>query len=275
MTFNGNDVVALLNGADTLDRLGVVGVSANFKFDTTNAVNFTFVRKPSVQQGTKDWAVSTLQWIQFPQDTIRLGAHTMDACGAITDTIARFSPSALSVSESAGTAVVNVVLNTASTSSTFSVDVVYEGGTGTIDDISNYTTQTLTFAPNSSSQAFSVNINDDTNNEASETFVFKLRNATGGILIGDDSTYTLTISASDAPISIVTISQLTSLDSVSSPDSLGKKVQVTGTVYGINNRAQQVCSLLFMMAQMAFRCFHQHQISVTAFNRRRLSYRER
>jgi predicted extracellular nuclease len=237
MTFNGNDVLALVNGADTLDRLGVVGVSTNIKFDTTNAVNFTFVRKPNVQQGTKDWAVGTLQWIQFPQDTIRLGAHNMDACGAITDTIARFSPSALTVSESAGTAVVNVVLNAASTSSTFTVDVVYEGGTGTIDDISNYTTQTLTFAPNSSSQAFSVNINDDTNNEAAETFIFKLRNATGGILIGADSTYTLTISASDAPISIVTISQLTSLDSVSSPDSLGKKVQVTGTVYGINNRA--------------------------------------
>lgn len=238
LSFNGNDRLDLINGTDTLDRIGVLGQTDDILFDTVKAIDRTFVRKPSVQSGTKDWNISTLQWLVYPiNDSTHIGAHTMDACGAIADTIVRFSPTALTVSESAGTATVNVVLNVASVSSTFTVDVEYIGGTGTIDDISNYATQTLTFAPNSSSQSFIVAINDDTDNEAAETFSFKLKNATGGILIGADSVYTLTISANDAPITIVDIVEITGLDTAFAADSAGKKVFVTGTVYGINNRA--------------------------------------
>jgi len=241
LSFNGNDRLDLINGTDTLDRIGVLGETADILFDTTKAIDRTFVRKPEVQGGTTNWAIGTLQWIQYPiNDSTHIGAHTMDACGAITDTLARFSPTALTVSESAGTASVNVVLNAASTSTTFSVEVVLAGGTGTVDDIDNYSTQTLTFGPNSASQTFTVNITDDIDNEPAETFIFKLRNPSNGLQIGADSVFTLTISANDAPIVSTTIASIKGLDANLSPDSLGKKVALTGTVYGINNRATGV-----------------------------------
>lgn len=235
--FNGNDVLALLNPAnDTLDRLGAIGVSANFKFGTDDAVDHTFVRLSTVQEGTKDWLLGTTQWITFPKDTIRLGSHT-SSCAPITDTLVSFSQTAATVSESAGTQALTVILNAASLSSTFTADVVLKGGTGTAADINNYTTQTVTFAPTIGSQTVTVTITDDAIPEGAETLIFALRNVTGGVLLSADSIFTLTIAPSDLVATPHTIASITGLDGTFSPDSLNSKVIVSGTVYGINDRA--------------------------------------
>ncbi|MCW5909264.1 MAG: lamin tail domain-containing protein [Chitinophagales bacterium] len=236
--FNGDDAVVLLKGTDTLDIIGVVGNDPgnSWTVGTGSTLDHTLVRADTVRSGTKNWALSATQWVVFPKDTIRLGTHTMSPCNPITDTLVQFSVTAAQVSESAGTYDVGIKLNAASLSSTFTVDVELIGGTGDASDIDNYTTQTVTFIPNTSSQNITLTITDDLLPEPMETLIFRLTNPTGGILIGADSIFTLSIGASDQPVQTYAISQITSLDANFSPDSLGVKVRVSGTVIGIDYR---------------------------------------
>ncbi len=237
LNFNGNDVLELLNGTTALDRIGNVGDTANIPFDTLNGKDRSFVRMPAIQNGNLNWASGQLEWIAYPKDTIHLGSHSMDPCGAITDTLVRFSPNSGSTSESAGTYNVALGLNAASTSTTFTVEVELVGGTGSAADINNYTTQTVTFTPGSSSQNLTLTITDDALAEAAETLIFKLKNPSAPLMLGADSVFTLTIGASDVPVNTVTLAQITPINANGQPDSLGVKVQVSGTVYGINYRA--------------------------------------
>lgn len=237
LNFNGNDVLELLNGTTALDRIGNIGDTANIPFDTLNGKDRSFVRKPAIQNGNLNWASGQFEWLALPKDTFRLGSHTMDPCGAIADTMVRFSPNTGSTSESAGTYNVALALNAASTSTTFTVDVELVGGTGSAADINNYTTQTVTFTPGSSSQNLTLTITDDALAEAAETLIFKLKSPSAPLMLGADSIFTLTIGASDVPVNTVTLAQITPINANGQPDSLGVKVQVSGTVYGINYRA--------------------------------------
>lgn len=238
MGFNGDDVIALLSPAnDTLDRIGVIGVATKIAIGDTLAENHTFVRLASVQEGTKDWAIGTTQWTKFPQDVFSyLGSHT-NSCASFTDTLVTFSQASASVNEEAGTFNVNLQINAPSAASTFGVNVELVGGTGTAADIDNYTTQTVTFLPTVGLQTVTLTITDDALVEGAETLIFKLRNATGGVMIGADSIFTLTINASDAVAAPYTIAQITGIDTAGRPDSLGVAVKITGTVIGINLRA--------------------------------------
>lgn len=236
LSFNGNDVIALLSpNNDTLDRIGVIGVSADITFADSAAVNSTYLRNVSVQEGTKDWAIGTTQWARFGVDVYSLGGH-LSTCAVIADTLVSFAQASGSVSEDAGTFTVNLQLNAAS-AATLGVDVVLTGGTGTAADINNYTSQAVSFAPGSATQTLALTITDDQLQEGPETLVFTLRNTTGNVLIGADSVFTLTIGASDVPAVVTTIGQITTVDTAFVPDSLGVAVAVTGTVYGIDFRA--------------------------------------
>jgi hypothetical protein len=239
MNFNGNDVLALVNGTDTLDRIGQVGLSTDIVFDTTTNTgkDHSYVRKPTIQEGTTNWSLGKFQWIAYPVNTVNLGSHTMNSCGAITDTLVSFVPTGASVSESDGSYTINVTLNANSPAIPYSVDVVLTGGTGNAADINNYTTQTLTFSPGTSLDTLGITITDDLLTEPAETLIFRLSNPTNGLKLGSDSVFTLIIGASDAPVQVVTLSQITSLNSSFQPDSLGKVVITSGTVYGINYRA--------------------------------------
>lgn len=237
--FNGDDAIALLRGNDTLDIIGVIGEDPGtfWAVDSGSTLDKTLVRKASVQEGTKNWALSSTQWDVLPRDTIRLGFHNMDPCGAITDTLSRFLSTTATVSETSGSIDVQVVLNAASLSTTFTVDVELVGGTGDSSDINGFTNTTLTFAPGEAAKTITLTITDDTLQEPAETFIFRLRNATNGLLIGTDSTFTLTISASDFPVQFYNIAQITTTNANGEPDSLGVKVRVAATVLGINYRA--------------------------------------
>ena len=242
--FNGNDALALLKGNDTLDVIGRIGENpgnnAGWTIDTADTRDNTIIRLPSIQGGTKDWSVGSLQWAVLARDTFRLGAHTMNSCAAITDTTARFSTSSDVVSESVGTLTLNLQLNAVSASSSFTVDVVLDGGTGSAADINNYTTQTVTFASGNAFSSLALTVTDDLIQEGAETLIFKLRNPSAPLLVGADSTFTLTIAANDAPPATVLISQITGLDANQQPDSLGKVVIVSGTVYGVNMRTDSL-----------------------------------
>ncbi len=238
--FNGNDALALLHLTDTLDVIGVIGVNpgTNWPVGTGSTLDHTLVRKETVQTGTTNWALSSTQWYSFPVDNVSdLGSHTMNACGGPVDTLIMFSPVSATLSESSGTFDVLLVLNQLSPSTTFSVDVELTGGTGDAADINNYTTQTITISAGAVSNALTLVITDDVLQEPLETLVFRLANPSAGLTIGADSIFTLSIVASDVPVPIVPISQITPLNSSYQPDSLGKVVVTRGTVYGVNNRA--------------------------------------
>ncbi len=77
--FNGDDALALMNGTDTLDILGVVGTDpgSEWTVGSGSTKDNTIVRKASVSAGTTDWSVSATQWDVYPKDTtMYLGAHT-------------------------------------------------------------------------------------------------------------------------------------------------------------------------------------------------------
>ena len=68
---------------DTVDIIGVLGVDpgSNWPVDTGATSEFTLVRMASVNEGTTDWSLSSMQWLVFPQNTFdSLGTHTMDPC---------------------------------------------------------------------------------------------------------------------------------------------------------------------------------------------------
>jgi predicted extracellular nuclease len=240
--FNGDDAIALVKGTDTLDIFGVIGVDpgSSWPVDSANTVDHTLVRADTVHGGTKDWALSSTQWLVLPKDTIRLGYHNITQCNPITDTLVQFSPNAAQVTETSGTYDVTLALNAASLSSTFNVDVVLTAGTGTAADINNYTTQTVTFSPTTANKTLTLTITDDLMPEGAETLVFTLRNATGSLKIGADSVFTLTIGSSDIAAQTYTIAQITGTDTTFTPDSVDAKVRVAGTVLGIDYRSNGV-----------------------------------
>ncbi|MBL0308179.1 MAG: lamin tail domain-containing protein [Bacteroidetes bacterium] len=192
LQFNGNDVVALLNGTDTLDRIGQIGLATNIIFGADTGKDHTFVRNASVQEGTTDWSIGNLQWNVFPRDTVRLGAHTMTPCAAPTDTLANFSPTSYSFTGVNGAYSLNLVLNS-NHDDAYSVDVEIKSGDAL--NVNGYATQTINFAAGVNQMNLPLTITNDTVGGGVNVIVFRLTNETGGILVGDDSLFTLTLNA--------------------------------------------------------------------------------
>lgn len=242
--FNGNDALVLVKGTDTLDVLGIVGFDPGSAGWTvaggTNAIDKTLVRKPTVQQGTPNWAIGQNQWDVYPRDTtIYLGTHTMVPCAAPTDTIVYFSPVSATISENAGTYQLYVRLNQPA-SSTITAQVALKSGDPA--DIGNFSSQTVTFNPGTTQASVVLSITDDNLAEGPEQLIFRLNNPSPGVIIGPDSLFTLTIALSDSTpplpgIPYYPIAQVTTVDANGQPDSLDVRCLLTGTVLGINLRA--------------------------------------
>ncbi|MCS6933709.1 MAG: lamin tail domain-containing protein [Chitinophagales bacterium] len=233
--FNGNDAIVLLKGNDTLDVIGIVGNdpgSGGWAVGTGSTTDKTLVRSDTVKLGTKDWSIGATQWLVLPKDTIMLKQHTMQPCPPSV----AFGLTSDAVNESAGTYSISITLNTPATIS-YTVDVKLTGGTGDASDIGMFTGAQVTFGPGDVTKTVSINITDDNIQEPAETLIFTLQNPSSGLLIGANATFTLTIAASDVPVVKYNISQITGLDADFKPDSLGAKVVVTGTVIGIDYRA--------------------------------------
>lgn len=89
INYNGDDAVALFNGATAIDVFGEIGVDPGTAWAINgvpnSTVNKTLRRKPAVQQGTTTWlGAGDNQWDVFPQDaTWYLGSHVMNSCGSL------------------------------------------------------------------------------------------------------------------------------------------------------------------------------------------------
>lgn len=237
--FNGNDVVVLSDGTNKLDVIGVLGTDSTWVVDTGSLTNHILVRKAGVNMGNSStWATSsTTEWSAFPLGGQQLGSHTMTPCGAVGDQV-NASPVTANASENAGTFTLYLNLTNATHANAFSVDVALTGGSGTAADINNYTTQTVNFAANVGVASLPITITNDATTEGNETFIFTLSNPTGGLALGGDATFTLTIIANDQPYPVYTIAQVSGINATTGAlDSTGVKCELTGTVHGIDYRA--------------------------------------
>lgn len=236
--FNGDDAFALLNGTTIIDVIGEIGTDpgASWQVDTGTTSNYTLVRMASVQEGSVNWATGAAQWLVLPQDSIQLGAHTMNSCAAPADTTVRFMPLSATVAETAGTYNILLVLNQAAATDK-TVEVALKSGDAA--DIGNFITSSITITANTTTDTVAVSITDDVVAEGSEPFEFVLRNASAGLLIDEDSVFTLTIADDDSipPLApLYPIATVTVVDSAGAADSLGVQCRVSGVVYGINLR---------------------------------------
>ena len=112
------------------------------------------------------------------------------------------------VNEGAGTATVNFTVANDNGGS-YTVDIELTGGTGTADDIDNFTTQTAV-AVTGGVGSITVNITDDTDIEGNESLEFTLSNPSAGLLLGNGKTFELTITDNDADaISEINVNALT------------------------------------------------------------------
>lgn len=237
--FNGDDAMLLKNkiSGDTLDIIGIVGIDpgTNWAVGSGATSEFTLVRDPNVQEGTMNWALSSTQWLVFPQNTTdSLGAHHMNPCGTPVPLTVGFFGSAVSVNEGVGTVTVTVTINQASSNPT-SVDVVLTGGSATSGSDFTYTSPTtVTWAANDTTdKTVTLTITDDLLVEGTETIDLSLQNATNGATIGA-STYTIDITDND--IATYPIGTINTVDGNGVADSTGLRCRVRGIVYGVNLR---------------------------------------
>ncbi len=198
-TFTGNDAVALVHGIDTLDVIGIVGDNPGIAWQvdtfTLGTTNRTLVRKSNVFTGTKSWAFGATQWTVLDSSLNQLGAHSgptgQSLCSASPyDTIVNFSPISGSFSGVNGSITLDLGLNVSHASS-LSVDVELLSGNATW--VNNYTTQTVTFAANSTHQTLPLTITNDTTGQLTHTLTFRLTNPLNGLVVGTSNIYTLTL----------------------------------------------------------------------------------
>jgi len=127
----------------------------------------------------------TIPWNGWQEQDLRI------ASTPVTYSTVAFSAATYSVNENAGTATITVILDAAS-DDTITVDYATSDGLATAGSDYTATSDTLTFAPDVTSQTFTVPILDDALEEGSETIVLTLSNPTNAI-IGTPGVATLTI----------------------------------------------------------------------------------
>jgi hypothetical protein len=117
-----------------------------------------------------------------------------------SNTTVQFLTTTLKVNEAAGTASVDLVISGESATVPTNVDVVLTSGSAA--DISNFTTQTITFpAGSATNQTATFTLTDDALNEGTETLGFELQNVMGGnaAAIGTQNTFSLKIIDNEIP----------------------------------------------------------------------------
>ncbi|MBC6698177.1 endonuclease [Hymenobacter puniceus] len=82
--FNGDDALALFDGSDTLDVIGVIGTDPGTTWTIPgggSTTDNTLVRKPTVARGETRWSVGASTWQALGTDVYtNVGRHTSTAC---------------------------------------------------------------------------------------------------------------------------------------------------------------------------------------------------
>lgn len=204
--------------ATTADIALTVGDASNVNNYTTQTV--TFPANSSASQTvtltlTNDLIVNSTRTLTFSiadvtgGNSVSIGSQsTFDL--TITDndvaTTVSFASASATVSEGVGT--YNLTLAIANPSASAATTAQVALTTGSLTNINNYTTQTVTFPSNSSSsQNVTLTVTDDQIVQGSRTLTFTIQNVSGGTsaVVGATSTFDLTITDNDASGSTVVL----------------------------------------------------------------------
>lgn len=186
----------------------------------------------SLQLGGVGTSYAQFTWQSATASTHNAGNNNQYFCGAPVSTY-KFTATALTVSENAGTVVAGYVKATNVFAPSQTVQVALK--TGNTADVNGYTPQTLNFALNGvDSLPFSITVTDDALVEGTESLVFALRNPSTGS-IAADSLFTLTITDNDVAAPVVQFllsasSIAENLDSIQIPVSITNPVATATTV---------------------------------------------
>lgn len=150
----------------------------------------------SLQLSGVGTSYSQFTWASAAMNTYNLPNNNQFFCGA-PQAGYYFSPINVTRNEGDGLETLAYVHATNVIGSPQTIDIVFKGGSGSISDLNNYTTQTLTFNPGVDSLPFTVTITDDILIESTETFAFVLRNPSNNGTIDTDSTLILNLTDND------------------------------------------------------------------------------
>jgi hypothetical protein len=225
------DVAFKAGGSATLGTDFTFAASATLTFAPTDT--FKTVSIPI----TNDGSVESSETFSLRLTNATLGGLLRaDSVTTVTindddNTLVFFTASKQSVTEIGGSVTVTVKLGTPATVAG-SVDISANAASATTADYT-FTNTTLNFAVGDSVKTNTITINDDFLVEGNEYFIMQLSNTTN-LSLGTSSD-TVTITDNDYPrYPIGQISTVNATTGIS--DSLGKKYDEVGIVYGINYR---------------------------------------
>ena len=141
------------------------------------------------------------------------GAANTTNCVVNTTLTVQFVGVQRTVNENVGTVTVDLAIQNPNATATTVEVSIGASSTAIAADYTNFSNPTtVTFPANSSTnQSFTIDIVDDADQEALETIIFELGNATNGAVIGNNNSYTLNIDASDiaaVPVPDVVITEI-------------------------------------------------------------------
>jgi len=238
--FNGDDVIVLLEGGDTLDMIGVIGnePSSGWQVGNEDTKDNTLVRADTVQKGTKNWQKGATQWDTYPQDdTTNLARHINTTCPAADSAEVVFAQSSLTVVEDSQTvAVALTITNPKQAPSTLEVSVT--GGSADSGKDYNISSPVSVTFPGCSDTNQTVNLSvlEDSIDETSETVILSISNIMSNAVKGPDSTFTLTIQDDDLPDSFEAIGDYNSSNASCEADSAGTSAAFEGIVTSTDYR---------------------------------------
>ena len=141
------------------------------------------------------------------------GAANTTNCVVNTTLTVEFLGTQRSVDENVGTVTIDLAIQNPNATATTVEVTIGAASTAVAADYTNFNSPvTVTFPANSTTnQSFTIDIVDDADQEALETIIFELGNATNGAVIGTNNSYTLNINANDiaaVPVPNVVITEI-------------------------------------------------------------------
>ncbi|HAP64435.1 MAG TPA: hypothetical protein DCR93_34780, partial [Cytophagales bacterium] len=194
-------VELVLTSGDTADIGGYTTQMVTFPAgsDSAQVVTIT-ITDDAVEEDDEDFTFE-LQNVNGGTEAILGSPATFTLTVEANDlptTVVSLTSVASAVSEGVGT--VNVTVGITDPSPTEATTVELALTAGDAADLGNYTTQTVTFeAGSTTTQSFSITVTDDEDMESDESFTFELQNPTGGTsaILGNATTYTLSVLDND------------------------------------------------------------------------------
>ncbi len=232
--FDGNDAIALKFNDEIIDVVGIIGDNPGefWQAGDGNTAENSLKRKPNVDAGSTDWAVSSSQWIALGADNFEdLGSH-QSACGSVPPSIG-FENATASFNESDADYEFSIIGKNLIECHDFKVVI-----SGTATQNEDYTvtsfdqdTLSLFICPEDPQIKLVLNFIEDEISEISENIVFEIIDAVPGLALEIDE-FTVTIKDDELPVG--TIGEVAAINAEGVAVNLDQTYQIKGIVYGPN-----------------------------------------